>query len=255
MLSSLKLPAGIVLAVALTLLVAGCGSSKSDTSSTATTADAADCTPAKLPTQSKGTLTVATDKPAYPPYFENDEPSQRRRLRERRRLRDRQAARLLDRRRSSGRSSRSTPPTRPGPRTSTSTSTRSRSRRPREKAVDFSSPYYTANQAVVALKGSDAAKAKSLDELKDAKIGVQIGTTSLDAVEERDRPEQQAGSLQQLQRRRHGAQERTDRRRRRRPADGALPDRGPGPGGDRRRPVQRPRRRRMGRAAGERTRR
>ncbi len=33
------------------------------------------CTPGKLPTQTKGTLTVATDKPAYPPYFEDDEPA------------------------------------------------------------------------------------------------------------------------------------------------------------------------------------
>jgi polar amino acid transport system substrate-binding protein len=74
-LSSPKLPTGIALAVALTLLVAACGSSKNDTSSTATTAGAADCTPAKLATQSKGQLTVATDKPAYPPYFENDDPS------------------------------------------------------------------------------------------------------------------------------------------------------------------------------------
>ena len=36
----------------------------------------------------------------------------------------------------------------------------------------------------MALKDSDAAKATSLADLKDAKIGVQIGTTSLEAVEE-----------------------------------------------------------------------
>ena len=36
----------------------------------------------------------------------------------------------------------------------------------RSKQVDFSAPYYTANQAVVALKGSDAAKATSLADLK-----------------------------------------------------------------------------------------
>ncbi|HEX2707209.1 MAG TPA: ABC transporter substrate-binding protein, partial [Solirubrobacterales bacterium] len=58
----------------------------------------------------------------------------------------------------------------------------------REKEVDFSSPYYTANQAVVALKSSAAAKATSLADLKDTKIGVQIGTTSLSAVEERIDP-------------------------------------------------------------------
>ncbi|HEY5053594.1 MAG TPA: ABC transporter substrate-binding protein, partial [Solirubrobacterales bacterium] len=62
---------------------------------------------------------------------------------------------------------------------------------PRAKEVDFSSPYYTANQAVVALKDSDAANAKSLADLKDAKIGVQIGTTSLAAVEEEIDPSSQ----------------------------------------------------------------
>jgi len=51
----------------------------------------------------------------------------------------------------------------------------------RQKAVDFSDPYFTAPQAVVLAKGSDV-KIGSLSDLKDAQIGVQIGTTSLDAV-------------------------------------------------------------------------
>jgi polar amino acid transport system substrate-binding protein len=54
----------------------------------------------------------------------------------------------------------------------------------RAESVDFSTPYYTAKQAVVALKDSDAASATSLDDLSTAEIGVQIGTTSLDAVED-----------------------------------------------------------------------
>ena len=58
----------------------------------------------------------------------------------------------------------------------------------REKAVDFSAPYYKAEQAVVALEGSEAAKAKSLAELKDVKFGVQINTTSLSAVDEEIEP-------------------------------------------------------------------
>ena len=52
---------------------------------------------------------------------------------------------------------------------------------PRQKAVDFSDPYYVAPQAVVIGKGSDLS-VSSLADLKDASIGVQIGTTSLDAV-------------------------------------------------------------------------
>jgi polar amino acid transport system substrate-binding protein len=61
----------------------------------------------------------------------------------------------------------------------------------RSKAVDFSAPYYTANQAVVALPGTSAAGAKSLADLKDATIGVQVGTTSLDAVDGEIQPSAQ----------------------------------------------------------------
>jgi len=61
----------------------------------------------------------------------------------------------------------------------------------RAKAVDFSSPYYTANQAVVALKGTDAASAKSLADVAKADIGVQVGTTSLDAVNSEIKPDSQ----------------------------------------------------------------
>ncbi|RLP75723.1 amino acid ABC transporter substrate-binding protein [Mycetocola tolaasinivorans] len=52
----------------------------------------------------------------------------------------------------------------------------------REKAVDFSSPYYVTNQSVVAKKDSKFASAKSLADLKDAHIGVAAGSTALDIV-------------------------------------------------------------------------
>jgi polar amino acid transport system substrate-binding protein len=52
----------------------------------------------------------------------------------------------------------------------------------RKQAVDFSSPYYTTTQAIVTYAGSPVAGAKSLADLKDAKLGVAVGTTSLDAV-------------------------------------------------------------------------
>ncbi|MCB0830339.1 MAG: amino acid ABC transporter substrate-binding protein, partial [Solirubrobacterales bacterium] len=58
----------------------------------------------------------------------------------------------------------------------------------REKAVSFSVPYYTANQAVLVKKGSDLDGITSLDDLKDASIGVQVGTTSLTAVEDQIQP-------------------------------------------------------------------
>jgi polar amino acid transport system substrate-binding protein len=53
----------------------------------------------------------------------------------------------------------------------------------RAQAADLSESYYDGNQAVVVAKDSKFATAKTLTELKDAKLGAQIGTTSLDAIE------------------------------------------------------------------------
>ena len=52
----------------------------------------------------------------------------------------------------------------------------------RDQAVDFSDSYYDVEQAVVVGKSSTFAKATSIADLKDAKLGAQIGTTSYDAI-------------------------------------------------------------------------
>jgi polar amino acid transport system substrate-binding protein len=160
------------------LVVTGCGSS--DDSSTS--ASAADCKKGQLPTEKQGVLTVATDKPAYPPYFEDDDPTNGEGF-------ESAVAYAIGKQ-------LGYPPAKvkwtvesfnssfaPGPKDFDFDVNQISITPPREKAVDFSAPYYTANQAVVALKDSDAAKAKSLSELQDAKLGVQIGTTSLEAAE------------------------------------------------------------------------
>ncbi|WP_395639553.1 ABC transporter substrate-binding protein [Pseudolysinimonas sp.] len=54
----------------------------------------------------------------------------------------------------------------------------------REESVDFSSTYYSADQAVITIEGSAAAEATSIADLKDLLIGAATGTTSLVAVEE-----------------------------------------------------------------------
>ncbi|GAB2509703.1 ABC transporter substrate-binding protein [Paramicrobacterium agarici] len=54
----------------------------------------------------------------------------------------------------------------------------------REKAVDFSSPYYETTQGVVSVEGSPAADATSLADLADVKVGVAAGSTSIAAVKE-----------------------------------------------------------------------
>ncbi len=48
----------------------------------------------------------------------------------------------------------------------------------RKQAVDFSSPYYTTSQAIIASANSPAVGATSIADLKDVLVGVQAGTTS-----------------------------------------------------------------------------
>jgi polar amino acid transport system substrate-binding protein len=176
-----RLPVTVALVLALALALLGCGSSDDET--TSTTASASDCTPAKLDTQSKGVLTVATDKPAYPPYFIDDEPANGKGF-------ESAVAYAIAKQLgySEGDVKWTVEPFNssyaPGPKDFDFDVNQISITPAREKTVDFSKPYYTANQAVVALKDSPAAKATSIDELADTKLGVQIGTTSLDAVEE-----------------------------------------------------------------------
>ena len=52
----------------------------------------------------------------------------------------------------------------------------------RAEIVSFSDPYYSSNQAIVALEGSPAQGATTLADLADIKFGAQVGTTSLDFI-------------------------------------------------------------------------
>jgi polar amino acid transport system substrate-binding protein len=54
----------------------------------------------------------------------------------------------------------------------------------RKEAVDFSSPYYEASQAVVSTAGSAIAGATTLAELQDARLGAAVGSTSLNDAED-----------------------------------------------------------------------
>jgi len=185
-------------AVAALLVLAGCGSSDSGSSpsssassSTATNANAADkCTKDQLQTQSPGTLTVATDKPAFPPYFEDNDPTNGRGF-------ESAVAYAIAQKLgyAKGDVKWTTEPFNssyaPGPKKFDFDVNQISITPARAKRVDFSTPYFTAPQALVALKSSDAAKATSLADLADTKLGVQIGTTSLDAVNQVVKPSAQ----------------------------------------------------------------
>jgi polar amino acid transport system substrate-binding protein len=61
----------------------------------------------------------------------------------------------------------------------------------REEAVTFSEGYYAAAQAIITLKDSDYADATSLDDFADARLGAQVATTSLEAIDDEIQPSQQ----------------------------------------------------------------
>jgi len=58
----------------------------------------------------------------------------------------------------------------------------------RKQAVDFSTPYYAASQAVVALKGGPADGVDSIAGLKDLVIGAMAGSTSAQTLDEVVKP-------------------------------------------------------------------
>ncbi len=163
------------------LIVVGCGSSD-DSTDTSASAAASTCKPGQLPTKEEGVLTVATDKPAYPPYFEDNDPTNGEGFE------SAVAYAIADQLGYPKAKVKWTVESfnssfAPGPKDFDFDVNQISVTPPREKAVDFSAPYYTANQAVVVLKDSEAASAESLEELQDAKLGVQVGTTSLEAAE------------------------------------------------------------------------
>jgi len=182
---------GVAAALAVTLTVAACGSDDDDSGSTGTAAAAATSTAAapdacakdQLQLVKPGTLTVGTDKPAYPPYFEDDDPSNGKGFE------SAVAYAIADQLGfTTDEVSWTVVPFNssyaPGPKDFDFDINQISITPKRAERVDFSEPYYTAPQAVVALEDSPAAGATSLAELKDVQLGVQIGTTSLEAVEQ-----------------------------------------------------------------------
>ncbi|HXR28727.1 MAG TPA: ABC transporter substrate-binding protein, partial [Solirubrobacteraceae bacterium] len=128
-----------------------------------------------------GQLTVATDAPAYPPYFENDKPANGQGFE------SAVAYAVAGQLGFGAKQLRWTVEPfdssyAPGPKPFDFDINEISITSVRAKAVDFSAPYYTNPQAVVVVKGSKYQHATSLAALRGAKFGVQVGTTSLSAV-------------------------------------------------------------------------
>ncbi|HSD81501.1 MAG TPA: ABC transporter substrate-binding protein [Solirubrobacteraceae bacterium] len=189
----LRLLAAATLSLAA-LALAACGGDDggSTTSSTTGTGSGAAqqanaCAKENLELESAGKLTVATDKPAYPPYFVDDDPSNGKgfesavayAIAKQLGFAPAEVRWVVEPFNSSYA---------PGPKKFDFDVNQISISEKRRRAVDFSSPYYTAPQAFVVPKGSKLAGAKSLADFKDATIGVQIGTTSLEAVDSAVQP-------------------------------------------------------------------
>jgi polar amino acid transport system substrate-binding protein len=185
--SPIRLAFLALLIAASAMVATGCGDKKEDSSGSTSAVSAADCQKDKLTLVDAGTLTVGTDKPAYPPYFEDDDPTNGKGFESAvaYAVADKLGVEKADVKWTVVPFNSSYAP---GEKKFDFDVNQISKSSDREKAVDFSSTYYTTPQAVVVPKKSDFADVTTLDGLKDAEIGVQVGTTSLDAVKEQIQP-------------------------------------------------------------------
>jgi polar amino acid transport system substrate-binding protein len=179
----------LLVLAAFTAAACGDDDDSSGSSSSSTTASADACAKDQLQLTNSGQLTVGTDKPAFPPYFEDNDPTNGKGFE------SAVAYAVADKLGFSKADVKWTvvpfnSSYAPGPKSFDFDINQISITPAREKAVSFSKPYYVAPQAVVIGKGSDL-KVSSLADLKDATIGVQIGTTSLDAVNQVVQPSTQ----------------------------------------------------------------
>jgi len=183
----------LALLAAAALLVAACGEDSKTSGGTekaATTPAAPSCEKADLALVTGGQLTIGTDKPAFPPYFENDDPTNGKGFESA--VAYAIAGQLgFDKSEVKWKVVPFNASFKPGPKDFDFDVNQISINEQRKRAVDFSDPYYTAPQGVIAPKGSAAASVTSLSELADKTIGVQIGTTSLDAVNASIHPSKQ----------------------------------------------------------------
>ncbi len=184
--------AAIVAAVLVTATVACAPTEESTDTSTAptTTPSADECAKDNLPLYEGGVLTVATDSPAFEPWFVNDDPTNGKGYE------SAVAYALADELGfSPDEVTWVTVPFnasyQPGTKKFDFDINQISITAKRAEAVTFSDGYYSASQAVITLKDTPFAYATTLADFADAKLGAQVGTTSLDAITNEIDPRQQ----------------------------------------------------------------
>jgi len=163
--------------------------SADDTSSDASSETPApdECTPDTMETVADGTLTIATDDPAYEPWFVDNDPTNGQgyesavayAIAEQLGYTDEQVTwvkvpfnKVVQ----------------PGPKEFDFDVNQVSITEARRKAVDFSSGYYDVVQTVITNAGSSIDGATSVADLADAKLGAQVGTTSYTAITDQIQP-------------------------------------------------------------------
>jgi polar amino acid transport system substrate-binding protein len=190
----MRTPRTAAVLVPLMLLALGCAPQDSsatatDTSSQPTGQTAADCASGK--TLKPDVLTIGTDSPAYDPWFAHNDPSNGKGY---------ESAVAYAVAKQLGFQNSAVTWTKvpfnssyaPGPKHFDFDINQISITSARAKVVDFSDGYYSAAQAIIAVKGSPAAQATSLADLKPFKIGAQTGTTSLTAIRDQIQPNSDA---------------------------------------------------------------
>lgn len=142
-------------------------------------------------TVNKGVLTIATDNPAYSPWFDNNKPSNGKGFESAVAY---AIAKQLGYAPSQVKWVTATFDSviQPGKKNYDFDINQVSITEERKNAVDFSTGYYDVAQSVVSIKGSSIATAKTLAALKNAKFGAAVGTTSLNAINKVIKPKSTA---------------------------------------------------------------
>jgi polar amino acid transport system substrate-binding protein len=193
----------LLLVILASVLAAGCGEDDDEPEATPTAPAAAEtdvdaCAKDSLELVNAGKLTIGTDNPAFPPWFDGGTPKGSKwEINDPARGKGFESAVAYAVAKELGFSPDEVEWTvvpfnqsfKPGSKRFDFDINQISFSEQRAKSVDFSDSYYDVNQALVALKGTPIADAESLADLKGYKLGAQIGTTSYDYILENIDPD------------------------------------------------------------------
>lgn len=182
---------GAALAGTALVAVAACGSPVDEpsgsSSATGSASPTASCDPASLKTLTAGTLTIGTDKPAYEPWFKGDDPTNGQGY-------ESAVAYAIAEKLGFAKDKVTwvvapfNSVIAPGEKNFDLDLNQVSISDERKQAVDFSSGYYDVRQTVITYHGSPIDGKTTVADLKSAKLGAQVGTTSYTAADEQIAP-------------------------------------------------------------------